>query len=483
MNVFSPPLATAHPQGNVFEILSACLDYLSTNFSDLFTNDILPYTIEIILTVYLFHTKKRNGKLSSHYILSLLGLVLGYTLMLCLICIYPLLSKGDSINLRLINIVVYTLATILSVWYIGNKEKMNFRITVIYIPILLWLFLVLKDLTFFVINQIQVRFLFNTSEEPAHIFNNNLFAYFVTNLFFLICSAFAIWCLKKKLPFSPKDTEMNTPLLLAFLSVPIFSLLLYLFFIQGNILDSSGMNISKRGLLAILAIFFLNFCVLFLYKTMRNYYNDLITTTIQNKDFNAELKHYQQMEKTQNHLRRTKHDLKNQYILLSALLEKGEITEAQEILQHSLSDVEKTDNFYTNNFAMNYLLNEKNKIAIANNIKLNIKVLLPEKLKISNEYLAIVIGNLLDNSIAAVKRNKQGKNREITFTIKAFNHNVLIETSNTFDTSELETRKQRKYEGVGIKSIQKVIKERNGLYEQWIYDDVYATSIAFLNVY
>lgn len=82
---------------------------------------------------------------------------------------------------------------------------------------------------------------------------------------------------------------------------------------------------------------------------------------------------------------------------------------------------------------------EKQTEALTKNIVLTAEVFLPSDLRIKNEILGIIIGNLLDNSYAAVLRHSLDE-KEVSLKMKYLNKNLLIEVENAFDSAELISR-------------------------------------------
>ncbi|MFD3261622.1 sensor histidine kinase [Paenibacillus lentus] len=230
-------------------------------------------------------------------------------------------------------------------------------------------------------------------------------------------------------------------------------------------------------------IIYLNICILYLYKTLRNYYEKLEKTTTQKIVFESELKFFKQLKDSQSKLYSMKHDLKNQYVVLMGMLSQGDTAGAEKYLQNSIQKIEHIDYFFTNNYVLNYLLNEKKSIAESHGITLNVKSFLPEKINLDTDIFAVVLGNLIDNSLNAVLRLSNSKEKEISLLIKQFDNNLLIEISNVFDPVELKTRKNRQFEGIGIKNVKRIVEENGGVYNQWIQDHQYIVSILLLHVY
>ncbi|WP_010098031.1 sensor histidine kinase [Ornithinibacillus scapharcae] len=282
--------------------------------------------------------------------------------------------------------------------------------------------------------------------------------------------------LQKYIFKSPK----NIFLFMAIFSIPILSIL------SLTTSVSQVQFINHQNVISIFItafIVYMNICILFLYLSLRNYYGKLEKTTTQKEVFKSELKFFKELKESQSKLYSMKHDLKNQYVILLGMLSQGDIAGAEKYLQNSIQKIDHNDYFFTNNYVLNYLLNEKVSIAKSNGIILNVKSFLPEKIKLDTDIFAVVLGNLIDNSMNAVLRLPDPKENDISLLIKHFDNNLLIEISNVFDTAELHTRKNRRLEGIGIKNVKKIVEEHGGIYNQWIQDNKYIVSILLLNAY
>ena len=212
-------------------------------------------------------------------------------------------------------------------------------------------------------------------------------------------------------------------------------------------------------------------------------YKKLIQTQTQNEKLKVEIKVIEQLKSSETQLRTMRHDLRNQFVVLLGLIKNNDISQAEKYLNSSLTKLNNTVTFYTNNYILNFLINNKKLIADKYDINFIIEILLPERIKLDNEILAIIVGNLLDNALEASIRVKDNSNKKIELHIKEFKGNVLIEVSNIFDCNEIKTRKKRQSDGLGIQSIQNVINKYNGIYKKWILNDLYTVSIILLNIY
>ncbi|WP_244996764.1 sensor histidine kinase [Paenibacillus woosongensis] len=274
---------------------------------------------------------------------------------------------------------------------------------------------------------------------------------------------------------------INIFLVMSLISIPMISV----FMLSATVVSGTD-SITHPKLIYILisaCIIYMNICILYLYFTLGRYFKKLAETTTEKMVFESELKFFKQLKHSQSKLYSMKHDLKNQYVVLMGMLSQGDTAGAEEYLQDSIQQIEHIDYFFTNNYVLNYLLNEKKSIAESHGITLNVKSLLPEKVNLDHDILAVVLGNLIDNSLNAALRLPNSQEKEISLLIKQFDNNLLIEICNVFDPVELKTRRNRQFEGIGIKNVKRIVEEHGGIYNQWIQDHQYIVSILLLHVY
>ena len=94
----------------------------------------------------------------------------------------------------------------------------------------------------------------------------------------------------------------------------------------------------------------------------------------------------------------------------------------------------------------------------------------------STRYLAVILGNCLDNSIAACLR-LPNKERSLSLNIRYFQQNLFINIRNNFDEKEKSTRKSRQKDGWGLRNIDALVKEYQGNIKRFIKDGQYQIEI------
>lgn len=353
--------------------------------------------------------------------------------------------------------------------------------------------------------------------EETHSFHKNMFfwSFFLSNLF-LLTNAYATTLLYFILP-NPHSivTERVLYFIFSFLlkilliqclvpfrerlkqnyirrkSGPLL-IFISLILILGSILISFmwkqlNYSLSKELQIIILIIFsILFFSVIYIFIFLENALSKEVEMTLLNQRYIGELKYLNSMKENQKKIDTQRHNLKNQYIYILSLLERPSpihLEKVKEYLKSELEMIHSSEIFYTHNFSLNYLINEKARISELNDVRLIAEVLLPETTRLNQDIFVMILGNLLDNAIEAAIRNEKKEEKVVYFTIHSFDGKIKIELINKFDEKEKTTRIDRVANGLGLKNIRYYVKKNNGLYHQEISENNFQTTIIFLDSY
>lgn len=264
------------------------------------------------------------------------------------------------------------------------------------------------------------------------------------------------------------------------LTVPILSSLLLVALLY---LEYYYLNFSKIWVFLILvAIFLMNIAIFTLINSISEHYNKYIVSIKTLGLIEKKMQHYNGLESSFENIRIIKHDLKNSLTTTLALLENNQMEKAIKYLNELIEKTDKSEMFfYTWNEILNYILNEKISYAKKNAISITHNILIPETVNLGNDILSVIIGNLLDNSINACIEMDNGLKKSIDISIKVYKKNLALKIGNSYDPS-IKILKRTKSNGLGLKSVKKLVDEKNGIYSVKKSDNYYSTSIILFDV-
>lgn len=260
------------------------------------------------------------------------------------------------------------------------------------------------------------------------------------------------------------DRQIKIPILywILLILIPLSSLLIILLImIYGNMTQYTTAACC-------LLFFFINISAFNLYdkvlgfisKTMENHF-----LAQQNMYYNRLLENIELSNETTRALR---HDLKNHVIAVEGLLERKEYDHLRQYLQGAFHEgLMDDDMIATGNTVTDSILNFKIKEAENKGIKLLTEVAIPPDLKLSDEALTVIIGNLLDNAIEAAAKVKVSK--EILFKLTYDRECLFITVSNPYEgvlekhkNTFMTTKPNKDAHGYGLRNIKELIKKYRG---------------------
>ena len=116
-------------------------------------------------------------------------------------------------------------------------------------------------------------------------------------------------------------------------------------------------------------------------------------------------------------------------------------------------------------------------------INVVVKVNINEKSKIEENNLYIILGNAIDNAIQSFDfANKEHKN--IAIGIFDDNNNLFIKITNPYEGTikfknglPLTTKKDKSMHGIGLKSIKKLVEDKNGYFKIAVTDNIFTLEL------
>ncbi|MBG9367018.1 GHKL domain-containing protein [Streptococcus sp. NLN64] len=231
---------------------------------------------------------------------------------------------------------------------------------------------------------------------------------------------------------------------------------------------------QQNRLILTFGLLIINGLVLFFYDWMQK-------EEVERIRIQSEMERWEGLLESAKATRALKHDLKNHHVTLLALLQEEKYDQVKQVLGQNLASLESSETFYTNDGTLNYLLNQKQSEAKKVGVEVRIHCLLPENIALNPNIIAILLGNLLDNSIAAVARLETAAS-PIELQIYYFKNKLTIAIQNPFDIKEKSSRVHRQKSGLGTKNIRKLVSNNGGLYHQETDGPFYKVEIIFPRV-
>lgn len=239
--------------------------------------------------------------------------------------------------------------------------------------------------------------------------------------------------------------------------------------IQGGVFGADYLSIISLSSLIVLTLSSLYFN-LYLARQQQQYYQN----QLEKEQLQFQVREIQQSQEEYQRLQSLRHDLKNKHLTLLSLLEKNP-EEAKDYLYSLTDSIVGEQTFYSKNQTINFLLNQKLH-HLKDEIEMEIDCFVPQDLSIQPDILAVILGNCLDNSIAACLR-LPNKKRSLSINIRYFQQNLFINIRNNFDEKEKSTRKSRQKDGWGLRNIDALVKEYQGNIKRFIKDGQYQIEI------
>ncbi|MGN0458160.1 MAG: sensor histidine kinase [Eubacterium sp.] len=206
-------------------------------------------------------------------------------------------------------------------------------------------------------------------------------------------------------------------------------------------------------------------------KKLESYQNDLLE------------KHYTEVENMYRQMRGWRHDYKNHIATMKIHLEQGNYELLGNYLNELNRDLTTVDTVLkTGNVMVDAILNSKISLAQSKNISVDATASVPEKIRVSDTDICVIIGNLLDNAIEACVKLEDCDKRFIRIYIGLLKNQLYISVSNSVGG---EIKKQGKTyfstknenHGFGLKRIDKIVSKYGGYINRQDETDVFATEI------
>jgi len=226
---------------------------------------------------------------------------------------------------------------------------------------------------------------------------------------------------------------------------------------------------SPLGMISILLSLTLIFVTMFIVKNLQKaitYKHDYELAMIK---LSTQIEHYQKLYQAQYEIRAIRHDLNNELIAISGMLDDSRIQEASEHIGKITSSISKTATITdTGNPALDAVVNAKIDKAEKSGAHIISKIAIRSDLVIDGFDLAGIIAPALDNAIEGILRSC-GVEKEIYLSIddKSGFISIVVEnhTSGLVHTDFQTTKSDKSNHGFGIAQMRAIAEKYGGIVE------------------
>lgn len=241
--------------------------------------------------------------------------------------------------------------------------------------------------------------------------------------------------------------------------------IIYLYFDSITKTGTSELKLLFSSIILLMVVFFI-FYIDEKLQTSFQFYNENAILKEQSISFENQKELINQSLYHSNSL---KHDMKNQVLVLLSLLEKGDVEEIQLHSQRMLQEIDGTKTLArSGHFVLDSLINHK--LVDCSTMKILLDLQISQDLPILAYDLTIILGNLLDNAVTAVKSSTNEP--YININVESDRGNLLILIENSFDGKVhiengeyFSTKPFCVNHGYGLKNVENAVERYNGFLE------------------
>jgi len=231
----------------------------------------------------------------------------------------------------------------------------------------------------------------------------------------------------------------------------------------------------------------INMLTLYLQDTLSAAYEDKLKSALHSREKEYYFTQCQLMQESIESIKTIRHDMKLHLATARDFTAGGKAELATNYLDGLLGDIERKEIYSnTKNTAFDSIINYKLNDAKQENIKLDVRLLIPPTLNIEVEDVVTILGNLLDNALEAATKTED---KAIKLDIEYSKESLFIQVENTFDgvvkyaqcksgaEEVITTRKNGDNHGYGLKSIRKSVEKYSGHLDISHDDNVFSVGV------
>lgn len=250
------------------------------------------------------------------------------------------------------------------------------------------------------------------------------------------------------------------------ISIPLFSIAGVVGMFQLFNGDEKTRNVClflTTGLVAI------NFITIYLLQDILDKGEQLRISTLTNQNAKNQIEAYHDMDALYERQRRKMHDYKNQIVTIQSLVQGGNTDKAVNLMEQLTESISgDLSAINTNHPVVNAILNQKFHTAKEKQIAMIFQVGDVHEIRLTEEEIVILLGNLLDNAIAECEKVvKAGRDVVIQFKFICEDGKVILSIKNPVlaKVQIIDNKVQvnpKSGHGIGLKNVEAVAEKYDG---------------------
>lgn len=279
---------------------------------------------------------------------------------------------------------------------------------------------------------------------------------------------FIFWIISlvvQKFSHVKKSTPIPKTFVMAIIIIPISMMSMEIVIFSQNILNNVMAGVSVICLIASI------FILIYLYDSLSRMFNERARAIVALREKDYYHEQAALLKEKYEELRHYRHDMKNRMIVVEQMIKDKQydmVLKYTEELSEKFGQISLYCN--TGNIALDSIINYKVAKMVESNIMVETNIAIPEKITIDEDDLIVILGNLLDNAIEAVECMNTNNHKYIYLDFEYDKGSVWICVKNSYDNKinydgeRLLTRKgDTVLHGIGLHSVESVVKKYNGL--------------------
>ncbi len=263
--------------------------------------------------------------------------------------------------------------------------------------------------------------------------------------------------------------------LLMIFCIPICSIIIVSTIFLANY--SIGFTIMIVSVLLVM-----NISNFYLYDIIIKHYSDKYDKALLKQQNDTYINQLKIIRESEENAKMIRHDMKNHVIAIQNMIENGNYAEVNHYMQTIFNNTNnKREYVNSGNVEVDSLLNYKINEAIELGAELKIDINIPSSFSMELFDLVVILGNLLDNSLDAIKKVSE---KYLSIDMKFEKSMLFIKVKNTFDGTIincndriLTTKNNKDNHGLGLISIENIISKYDGSLDTEYSSNIFSVDI------